>query len=111
MDEVKIKVNEPGRTVEEAVEEFEGDFVGTSRSIGGGIGNLVGQVGRLYVGLLTLPINLLPAKSRVHAKNAIKEGFLTVKVLVDDINDGIENVLDRSLQRDRVRVSLDDDEM
>ncbi len=108
MEDIKIKVNEPGTRVDEPIEEFVGDFAGTTRSVGGGVASLVGQVGRLYIGVLTLPLNLLPARSRYHAKNAVKESFLTIKVLVDEINHSIEHSLDRSLERDKVRVSMDD---
>lgn len=108
MEDIKIKVNEPGARVEEPIEEFAGNFADTTRSLGGGVASLVGQVARLGFGVATLPLNLLPARSRYHAKNAVKEGFLTVKVLVDDVNNFVEDTLTRSMDRDKVRASLDD---
>jgi hypothetical protein len=109
---VKVKVNEPGvRAYEEPIEEFDGvDFDRTARNVGGGVANLVGQVGRLYFNVLTLPLNLLPSRSRYHAKNSIREGFLSFKVLVDDVTGAIDDGLTRSLRRDRLRIDdLDDD--
>ena len=108
MEDVKIKVNEPGVRVEEPIEEFTGNFADTTRSLGGGVVNLAGQVARLGFGVATLPLNLLPARSRYHAKKAVKEGFLTVKVLVDDVNNFVEDTLNRSMERDKVRASMDD---
>ncbi len=110
---VKVKVNDPSyRAFEEPVEEFTGaDFDRTARSVGGGVSNLVGQVGRLYLNVLTLPLNLLPSRSRYHAKNSIREGFLSFKVLVDDVTGAIDDGLNRSLRRDRLRMDDMDDLM
>jgi hypothetical protein len=101
VDDVKIRVNEPGR--EEPIEELTGGFVSTTRSLGGGIVSLAGQVARIGLGVATLPLNLLPANSRVHAKGVVKEAFLTVRVLVDDVNNFVESTLNRSLERDKAK--------
>jgi hypothetical protein len=108
MDDVKIKVTDSGGRAEEPVEEFQGNFASTTRSLGGGVVSLAGQVARLGFGVATLPLNLLPARSRYHAKNAVKEGFLTVKVLVDDVADFVDETLTRSMERDKTRASMDD---
>ena len=110
---VKVKVNEPGvRAYEEPIEEFDGvDFDRTARNVGGGVANLVGQVGRLYFNVLTLPLNLLPSRSRYHAKNSIREGFLSFKVLIDDVTGSIDDGLTRSLKRDRLRMDDFDDDV
>lgn len=104
-DGVKIRVTEPDYMGDEPIEEFENVGRSASRAIGG-VGNLVGQVVRLQFGLLTLPLNLLPARSRYHAKNAVREGFLTFKSLVDEVTNGIDDGLSRSMERDRVRVGM-----
>ncbi|HEX2913245.1 MAG TPA: hypothetical protein VH186_20755 [Chloroflexia bacterium] len=113
MDEVKIKVNEPGTPFEdEPIEEFTtADFDRSARSVGTGAANLVGQVGRLYLNVLTLPLNLLPAKSRYHAKKSLREGFLSVKTLVDEVNNTIDHTLTRSMERDRLRMNDLEDEV
>lgn len=105
-ESVKIKVNDPtARVYDEPIEEFTvDDFDRSARSVGNGVGNLVGQVGRLYFNVLTLPLNLLPRRSRYHAKNSIREGFLSFKVLVDDVTDSIDRGLSRSLERDKLHV-------
>lgn len=62
---------------------------------GNTITNLVGSTFRLGYGVATFPLNILPANSRVHAKNAVREAFLTVKVLIDDVTNGIDKTLTR----------------
>ncbi len=109
-DGVKIRVNEPGvRATEEPIEEFSTMDFDRGRGGVGGVGNLVGQVGRLYFNVLTLPLNLLPRRSRYHAKNSIREGFLSFKTLIDDVTGSIDDGLNRSLQRDRLRMDDYDD--
>jgi len=105
-DGIKIRVTEPDLMGDEPIEEFDNLGQEARRTVGG-VGNLVGQVVRLQFGLLTLPLNLLPTRSRYHAKNAIREGFLAIKSLVDEVTEGIDNGLSRSMQRDNMRVSLD----
>ncbi len=110
-EEIKIKVTEPDLMGDEPIEEFDNIGRETRRAVGG-VGNLIGQVIRLQFGLLTLPLNLLPEKSRYHAKNSVREGFLAIKSLVDEVTDGIDDGLNRSMDRDRMRVSsmrMDDD--
>jgi len=108
-DGIKIRVTEPDLMGDEPIEEFDNLGREARRTVGG-VGNLVGQVVRLQFGLLTLPLNLLPTRSRYHAKNAIREGFLAIKSLVDEVTEGIDNGLSRSMQRDNMRVSLDLDD-
>src|SRR5689334_3311968 len=93
---VKIRVTEADVMGDEPIEEFENIGRSASRTIGG-VGNLVGQVVRLQFGLLTLPLNLLPARARYHAKNSVREGFLAVKTLVDEVTEGIDEGLSRSM--------------
>jgi hypothetical protein len=104
-DGVKIKVSEPD-ALDEPIEEFDNVGRAAGRAIGG-VGNLLGQVVRLQFGLVSLPLNLLPAKSRYHAKNSVREGFLAIKTLVDDVTNGIDSGLSRALERDRVRSGAD----
>lgn len=100
-EEFKIKVSDVDS---EPLEELEGLDVKVEGNLAGTVGNFVKQVVRLEFGLLTLPLNLLPTKSRFHAKNAIKESFLTIRSAVDEINNSIENGLNRSLDRDKARM-------
>ncbi len=98
--EFKIKVSDVDS---EPLEELEGLDIKVEGSLFGTVGNFVKQVVRLQFGLVTLPLNILPAKSRYHAKNTIKEGFLTVRSAIDQINNSIENGLNRTIERDKAR--------
>ncbi len=100
-DGVKIRVTEPGIMGDEPIEEFDNIGVGVRRTAGG-VADVVSQVVRLGFGVATLPLNLLPNRSRYHAKNSIREGFLAVKTLIDDVTDGIDTGLSRSMERDRM---------
>lgn len=111
-DEIKIKVNDP-MFGDDPIEEINPamDSMGrTANNVIGTVGNLTKQVVRLQFGLLTLPLNLLPSRSRYHAKNAVREGFLSFKTLVDEITNGIDEGLRGSLDRDRVWASDSMDE-
>lgn len=66
------------------------------------VANLVGQVGRLSFNLMALPLNLLPAQSRYHAKNSLREGFMAFKSLVDEVATGIDESIARSRQATNV---------
>lgn len=101
-NEIKIKVNDPAFNADDPVEEFSADVGNTAENVVGTVGNIAKQVVRLQFGLLTLPLNLLPSRSRYHAKNAVREGFLSFKTLVDDLTTGIDEGLRSSLERDRV---------
>jgi hypothetical protein len=98
-EDIKIKVNDADV---DPLEELEGVTNRFGSGLGTNVGNLVKQVVRLQYGLVTLPLNILPANSRYHAKKAIHEAFLTVKTLVDDVNNGIEHTLTHSMDRDKV---------
>lgn len=103
-DEIKIKVNDPTIGIgDDPVEEIDPAYPGSAaNNVVGTVGNLAKQVVRLQFGLLTLPLNLLPSRSRYHAKNSIREGFLSFKSLVDEITTGIDDGLRSSLDSDRV---------
>lgn len=108
MDDVKVKVTDDAVKVkvndaDEPFEEFDG--VEFNRA---GVGNFVTQVGRLYFNVLTLPVNLLPRRSRYHAKNSIREGFLSFKALVEEVTEGIDRSLNRSLERDKANLDADE---
>jgi hypothetical protein len=99
--EFKIKVSDVDS---EPLEELEGLDIKVEGSLVGTVTNVVKQVVRLQFGLVTLPLKVLPAKSRYHAKNTLKEGFLTVRSAIDGINNAIENGLTRSIDRDKARI-------
>jgi hypothetical protein len=88
--------------VKEDFEEFEAEAVVTGR----GVGSVIGSVGRLAFNVATLPINLLPSRSRYHAKNSIREGFLSVKTFLEDVTGAIDDELSRSVSRDKVRMEI-----
>jgi hypothetical protein len=104
-EDIKVKVKDVD---DDLIEEIEVSDMSRG-NITDQVGNVLKQVFRFQVGVATLPLNLLPSKSRYHAKNAIKEGFLTVRALVDGINDGIEDTLNKSLEKDKVRMELNED--
>jgi hypothetical protein len=98
--EFKIKVSDVDS---EPLEELEGLDIKVEGSLVGTVTNFVKQVVRLQFGLVTLPLKVLPAKTRYHAKNTLKEGFLTVRSAFDGINNTIENGLTRSIEHDKAR--------
>jgi hypothetical protein len=107
-EDIKVKVKDVD---DDVIEEIEVSDMSRG-NVGDQVGNILKQVFRFQVGLVTLPINLLPSKARYHAKNSIKEGFLAVRSLVDGVNDGIEDTLTRTLERDKIRFDIDvDDEI
>ncbi|HEX2915337.1 MAG TPA: hypothetical protein VH186_31530 [Chloroflexia bacterium] len=65
-----------------------------------GVTGLVGQVAGIGYNVATLPLNVLPRRARYHARKAIREGFLTFKVLIDDVTNGVDKTLKRSMERD-----------
>lgn len=98
---VKIKVID--ETPEETPETL--DELDSAQFKKGGVTNLVTQAGRLYFNVLTLPVNLLPRRSRYHAKNSLREGLLSLKSLVEEVGEGIDRSLKRSIDRDEAEIA------
>ena len=71
--------------------------------------SVAGQVGQFYFSALMLPLNLLPDRARYHAKNSIREGFLSFKALVEEVNTAIDDGLARSINKDRQKVNASTD--
>jgi hypothetical protein len=102
-DEIKIKVSDADA---EPLEELEGLEANTGNLLSS-VGGFVGSAVKFGFGLATLPLNVLPATSRYHAKNAVREGFLTVRSIVDNVNDTIDKGLSKSMEKDKVKANLD----
>jgi hypothetical protein len=113
-EEIKINVSDPSLGIDDPLEEIKpaSDGLGsTGGNLIGSVGNLTKQVVRLQFGLLTLPFNLLPSRSRYHAKNALHEGFLSLKVLLDELSTGIDEGLRASLEHDKAWADTASDEI
>jgi hypothetical protein len=104
-EDIKVKVKDVD---DDVIEEIEVSDMSRG-NLADQVGNVLKQVFRFQVGLVTLPLNLLPSKSRYHAKNTIREGFLTVKSLIDGVNNGIEDTLNKSLEKDKIRLEIESD--
>jgi len=101
---VKIKVTEDagtGRFDAPFEDVTSSDFPDSTTAHRSGVSNLLEQAARLSFNLMSVPLNLLPSKSRYHAKNSIREGVLSFKVLVDDVTEALDRNLSQSMERDR----------
>ncbi len=104
-DAVKIKVTEEAAGSSNFDTPFEdvtsSGYVDSARTNKSGVSNLIEQAARLSFNLISIPLNLLPSQSRYHAKNSIREGVLSFKVLVDDVTSALDRNLSHSMERDQ----------
>jgi hypothetical protein len=79
-----------------------GDVVGSDGKVViqlDGLANLVKQLVRLQVEVVTLPFNLLSPEPRRYAVDAIRQAFKAVRVAVDDVSDTIDASFVRAAER------------
>ncbi len=93
MDNVNKEQQDTERSAEEIAwdEEFaetkgSSDFIST-------VSDLLALAIKIPVAIIQMPINMLPADTRRHARSAVREGFLAARSLVGAIGDGIESLL------------------
>ena len=102
-DEISIKVSDVDA---DPLEELDGIDFKINGNLFKTANKIVQQVVRLQFGIVTLPLNLLPAKPRYYAKNTLHEGFLVVRSLVDDVANSIDAGLTRGLDKDKTKAGL-----
>ncbi len=101
-ESVRVKVTETRTEAEAPVDEFERISNPTPKAVRG-LGRMASRMADFQFGLMSMPLNLLPEGTRYHFKNSLREGILAFKTLVDEVADGVENGLNQSMERDKIR--------
>ncbi|MEI6044899.1 MAG: hypothetical protein WCS37_11145 [Chloroflexota bacterium] len=65
----------------------------------GNLGNVVKQLVKLQIEVVSIPFSLLPTDSRRYALDAVRQAFKAVRSIVDDVSDTIDTTLQHNIDR------------
>jgi hypothetical protein len=67
--------------------------------------SLIKQLIRLQLDIVTLPLTILPTKTRTLAIDTFRQAFKTVRTVVDDFSDTIDKTLTKTLEKEETAPS------